>query len=210
MMVLCSNHSSKAFHAFAQMHPGKVGWMLSPGAFKSPRSHLPFALDNGAFSAWKNGTAWESQKWIDFLDKVANSGQSPLWVLVPDKVADRDVTIHLWKLWSPVAAGYGWPLAFAVQDGMTPRDVPCETQVVFVGGTTHWKWRSIPMWTSHFNHVHVGRVTTGERLEIAERNGVESVDGTGFFRGSIHSRQAKQLFAFVEGHRNGTPQLQFK
>lgn len=207
MMVLCSNHSSKAFHAFALKHPGKIGWMLGPSSFKTPRSHLPFALDNDAFGAWSNGTSWDHEPWIELLNKVKRSGFSPMWVLVPDKVVDKEKTLSLWNRWSPTARQYGWPLAFAVQDGMTHQDVPPAADVVFVGGTTTWKWRSLPMWVENFPRVHVGRVTTGERLEIAERNGVESVDGTGFFRGSIHSRQAKQLFAFIEGMRNRTPML---
>ena len=63
----------------------------------------------------------------------AGRGGAPAWVLVPDKVGDRQATIELWEAWAPrVRAWYGWPLAFAVQDGMIARDVPSAAQVVFV------------------------------------------------------------------------------
>jgi hypothetical protein len=205
VMVFCSNHSSKAFHAFAMQHPGKLGWCFGPSSYRQPRPNLPFALDNDAFGAWSNRTEWNYPAWVAMLDKVRRSGHKPLWCAVPDVVMSREATLGAWKRYAPVARCYGWPLAFVVQDGMVPQDVPLDAAVVFVGGSKPWKWRTLPMWTEHFKRVHVGRVTTGPRLEIAERCGAESCDGTGFFRGSIHSKQAKQLFAFIEGHRNRTP-----
>lgn len=201
-MVLCSNDSSKAFHAFAHKHPGKVGWLFGPSSYKTPRDYLPFALDNDAYAAWKNGTEWNRELWIAFMEKVKATGKTPLWVLVPDKVADRNATLGKWNQFSPVVSKFGWPLAFAAQDGMTPDDVPNNAEIVFIGGTTTWKWRTLPMWTKHFPRVHVGRVTTGTRLEIAERCGAESVDGTGFFRESFGSPRSHQLIHFIEGHRN--------
>lgn len=204
-MVLCSNDSSKTLHDMARKYPGKIGWLMGPSSYKTPRPHMPFALDNDAFSAWQNKTEWNYPAWLKFMDKVRSSGLAPMWCAVPDVVCDRKQTLFSWNKYSPVAECYGWPLAFVVQDGMIPSDVPPKAEVAFIGGSKTWKWKSLPMWTDNFERVHIGRVTTGPRLEIAEDNGCESADGTGFFRGSIHSRQAKQLFAFVEGHRNQTP-----
>jgi hypothetical protein len=207
MMVLCSNDSSKAFHAFAQQHYGKVGWLMGPSTWKTPRSHLPYALDNDAYSAYVNGSSWNVANWFSMLGKAKSKLQQPIWALAPDTVANREDTLLKWKRFSPVLKSLDWPIAFAVQDGMTVGDVPKDADVIFIGGTTTWKWKTLPMWCESFPRIHVGRVTTGFRLEIAERNGAESCDGTGFFRGSFHSRQAKQLQAFVEGHRNRTPLL---
>jgi hypothetical protein len=66
---------------------------------------------------------------------------------------------------------------------MTPDDVPPETDVVFVGGSFDWKWDNLLMWTRNFPRVHVGRVNTEKRLWMAHEAGVESCDGTGWFRG---------------------------
>lgn len=205
MMVLCSNHSSKAFHAFAQEHPGKCGWLMGPSSWKTPRPHLPYALDNDAFPAWRDKKPWNETAWLAMLAKVYQSPIKPMWALVPDVVADKKGTLEKWKHFAHFIVE--WPKAFAVQDAMTPGDVPKDADVIFVGGTTEWKWRSLPIWCEHFPRVHVGRVTTGPRLEIAERNGAESCDGTGFFRGSWHSKQARQLRNFIEGWRDNHPEL---
>lgn len=73
-------------------------------------------------------------------------------------------------------------MAFAAQDGMTPADVPSDADVVFVGGSTSWKWANLRMWTDNFPRVHVGRVNSRRLLEQAEQAGAESCDGTGWFR----------------------------
>jgi hypothetical protein len=120
-------------------------------------------------------------------------------VLVPDVVADREATLAKWEQYAPVATRYGWPLAIAVQDGMTPADIPANAEVIFIGGTTEWKWRSLPMWANTRKRVHVGRVNEVDRLYICERWGVESVDGTGWMQGTENGRQARALGAYLAG-----------
>ena len=66
---------------------------------------------------------------------------------------------------------------------MTPDDVPSEASVVFVGGTMEWKLRNLTMWTSAFDRVHVGAINTFKNLLRCQELGVESCDGTGWFRG---------------------------
>lgn len=205
MMVLCSNHSSRAFIAYARNHSGKIGWILGPSWWKQPRDSVPFALDNDAFVAWKNNTPWSELDWIGMLDKVKLWHAPPIWVLVPDAVADRNATLRRWDQYSPIARAYGWPLAFAVQDGMTSGDVP-DADVIFIGGSTAWKWQTARMWCKKFPRVHIGRVRT-QKLQLAEEMGAESVDGSGFMRETFHGRPARQLRAFVEGYRDTTLSL---
>lgn len=208
-MVLCSNNSSKAFIAFARQHPGKVGWIQGPSTWKVPRRDIPYALDNGAFIAWSRQTSWDEKAWRKMLWKVECSDyHKPLWALVPDVVADRSATLESWKKYAPEASRLGCPLAFAVQDGMTKADVPSDAQVVFVGGTTSWKWSTARMWCESFFRVHIGRVRTG-KLQLAEEMGAESVDGSGFMRETFHGRPARLLRAFVEGYRDTTIPFEF-
>jgi hypothetical protein len=89
---------------------------------------------------------------------------------------------------------------------MTPKDVPLSADIVFVGGSTCWKWRNAGMFVAQFPRVHVARVNWVDKLEYCERIGVESVDGTGFFRGGWQSQQANQLRDFVSGIRRGEEQ----
>lgn len=166
------------------------------------RKWMPFACDNDAFSAWANKAPWNESAWLGMLRQIQNIRFEPRWVLVPDVVADREATLERWKKYAPVAARYEWPLAFALQDGMSPGDVPNDAEVVFVGGTTEWKWKSLPMWCDHFPRVHVGRVNELSKLRVCQRYGVESVDGTGWFRDGDGGRRSRALEFFMENEKD--------
>lgn len=201
MMVMIANHSSPRLHFLVGRYPNRIGWLIGPRAMKKTklRPWVPYALDNDAFSAWDKKTAWNVEAWRTMLKLASASRIAPRWTLVPDVVADRERTLANWALYSPEAAKFGWPLAFAVQDGMTPDDVPSNADVVFVGGTTPWKWRTVPMWTRHFKRVHVGRVNELRRLRTCEAYGVESCDGTGWVRDPSDTRKLDLLAAWIAG-----------
>jgi hypothetical protein len=197
MIVMPSNNSSSIIHYWAGKYencPRKIGWLVGPNAMTKTtlRPWIPFACDNDAFSAWVHKTPWCEESWLNMLCRIKKSGLNPLWILVPDVVADKEATLKKWSIYSPIAKSFGWPLAFAVQDGMTPDDVPDEC-LIFVGGTTEWKWDTVPMWAATGRRVHVGRVNSIEKVVLCENLGVESVDGTGWMRGTIEGRQGKDL-----------------
>lgn len=208
MMILCGNYNT-IWHYFAGRYPGQIGVLMGPAYFKRIpiKWWMPYALDNDAYSAYSNNIEWDVNAWRQMLKLAKNTGQDPIWVLVPDVVADKKATLEKWNQYQPEASKFKWKLAFAVQDGMTPDDVPSNADVVFVGGTTLWKWKTIPMWTKHFKRVHVGRVNEFRRLCTCEDFGVESVDGSGWFRDTDKGRRAKALLRFLDGDRNGTPEL---
>lgn len=201
MIVMPANNSKAEVHYLAGRYPGKVGWLFSPGGFRSPLSWMPYALDNGKFSVWSQGEEWDEEGYIAFIERFAKEKIKPRWALVPDVVADRIATLREWVRWASRLRALGYSLAFAVQDGMQPADVPSEADVVFVGGTTKWKWQTVPMWTANFPRVHVGRVNTLRWLRVCDRFGVESCDGTGWFRGDQKQRQG--LWTYLEESTNG-------
>jgi hypothetical protein len=207
MMVMCGQ-SNQIWHYFAGKYPGSVGYLFGPKnmAKQALVDWMPFACDNDAFSAWVNKTQWDESAWFDMLKRVKRSGLSPMWVLVPDVVADKDATLAKWKTYSPVVKNYGWPTAFAVQDGMVPSDVP-DADVIFVGGTTAWKWTTMPMWAKSFPRVHVGRVNEMRRVWSCEDNGIESVDGSGWFRDTSNGRRINSLRLWFDGKRLDTMEL---
>lgn len=208
-MIMPANHSSPTVHYFAGKYPGRIGWLVGPSArLKTKlRDWMPYALDNDAFTSFSKGVPWDVTAWRECLKWARSSGKKPLWVLVPDVVSDRVATMERWKEFSPEASAFEWPLAFAVQDGMKPSDVPENANVVFVGGTTEWKWRSLPVWSRNFPRVHVGRVNELRRLWTCEDFGVESVDGTGWFRDSETGRRVSDLKQWLSGDRNETAEL---
>ena len=208
MVVMPSNNSGLHVGWLAGRFPHRIGWLIGPGGWRRPPAWMPVALDNGAFPAWVNKREWDENAFLELLAS-AHRHCLPKWVVVPDVVADREGTLASWKRWEPILSEQypNLPLAMAVQDGMTPADVPASAKIIFVGGSTEWKWRNLPMWTDAFPHrVHVGRVNTERLLWQADRAGAISCDGTGWLRGD--QRQLEGLERYLEhSSRDNHPQI---
>lgn len=171
-----SNNSSGIVHYLSGKYSGKIGYLFSPKGWFTPNYYMPYALDNGCF------TNWDEEAFFDMLYKTKGF-HKPLWVCCPDAVADAELTLKRWHQYSKRILDLNFRIAFVIQDGMEPQDVPDEAYAVFVGGSTDWKLKN----AERFNRVapwfHIGRVNTIKRLYWAERIKADSVDGTGFFRG---------------------------
>lgn len=196
---MVANNSAGCVHFLAGRYPGGIGHLYSPGGERGPYDWLPYALDNGAFGAFRTGAAFNADRWRRLLQWAATRIQSgaapPLWVLVPDVVANAEATLEAWERYAPEATAYGWPLAFAAQDGHCAEDVPEAGAVVFLGGSTTWKRRAIRPWCARFPRVHVGRINGYHGLRYCAAAGAESCDGTGWLRGD--QRQLGGLRRFL-------------
>lgn len=201
MMVMVSNQSNLTFGYLAGRYPSSVGHLYSPGAQRGPWSWMPYALDNGAWPAHVSGEPWQPAPWRNLLRWAALSGQRPLWALVPDVVGDRSATLARFVEYRDEVEAFGFPLAFAVQDGMTFDDAPDDC-VLFLGGSTAWKDAAIGPWCQQFpGRVHVGRVNNIDRLLRCWRAGAISVDGTGWFHRAARSNQLGELCRFIQETR---------
>ncbi len=208
MITLVAANSNQLLHRLANEFPGKLGWMVSPATkFFTPRPWLPYAIDNGVYAAHSLGIEWNEDSFLNLLDKYKMQRQQPMWIVVPDKVGNKDETLWLWDLYRPRLEKYGWKMAFVAQDGMVPSDVPCSADLVFIGGSTNWKWRNVALFATSCERVHVGRVNWHDKLEYCERLGIMSVDGSGFFRQGDGPR-SHQLVDFISGHRRYAEQHQ--
>lgn len=203
MMMLCGQ-SNPIWHWAAGAYPGKVGQLFGPSYWRKQviRDWMPFALDNDAFSAWMQDTEWDLDAWRDMIDTMKKMCVTPLWALVPDVVTDAEATIRKWNDHHNELDRTGWSKAFAVQDGMTPKDVPENADVVFVGGSDSFKWRYLHLWVDNFPRVHVGRVNEISKVWLCDDMGVESVDGTGWFRDPSRKDKLHALRRWIEGKRN--------
>jgi hypothetical protein len=175
-----------------------LGRLVQPRHYSSLeetiRSAMPWAVDNDCFQGLSH------RRYCLMLDRLqealiaANDGERraerwhgrPLFVTVPDAVADSRTTAHLWGVWAHAVRRRGLPLAFVAQNGCDrPNMSPpwYEFDAVFIGGDTAWKLgpearRIVRLCKEHGKHVHMGRVNTLRRLRYAESIGVDSVDGT--------------------------------
>ena len=143
----------------------------------------PFGVDNGAFSAWKNGASWDESKFLRRVDAALASGRTPVLSVAPDVVAGGLHSLEFSVRWRDrLPDGLRWYLA--VQDGMTPGDVEPvigRFSGVFLGGTDAFK-RTVRVWREWTRRrglpLHWGRVGTARRLREAIEVGVDSVDST--------------------------------
>jgi hypothetical protein len=195
MIVMPSNNTGKMVRDLARKYPGRIASLMSPGGQRAPIDGCGLAFDNACFGAFKNGTEWDFRKWMKMMDWAVSGSHNPMWALCPDSVGDITGTLNRWDEFYWITASYGWPVAFAVQDGMRKEHVPKNASVVFIGGSTDWKWETLRYWCDHFSHVHVGRVNTYRRLWQSHDAGAKSIDGTGWPRGD--QRQKRGLEAYL-------------
>src|SRR4051812_30163323 len=81
---------------------------------------LPWAADNAAF-----GEQWDTEAFqkAAFL-KVMAAPARPLFITVPDVVADSRATLRLFLVWYRFLAPTRLPLAFVLQDGSETQLLP--------------------------------------------------------------------------------------
>lgn len=201
--MLIMGQSNRIWHHWSGKFPGSVGVLIGPSYKKKVPIDpwMPFVLDNDAFTCWRDGRPWDFAAWRRMIKWVISTGLTPRWAAVPDVVANREATIDNWHLYHDEIQALGWPMAFCVQDGMTPEDVPSQASIVFVGGTNEFKLPSLPMWCSNFPRVHCARVNSIKAIEYCESVGCESVDGTGWFRDPSRRDKLPAIKAFIEGKR---------
>ena len=143
----------------------------------------PFGIDNGAFSAWKNGTPWDESKFLRRVDAALASKQTPILSVTPDIVAAGLKSLEFSLEWrTKLPDQLRWYLA--VQDGMTPDNIDSiidRFSGVFLGGSDKFKktanqWR---LWTKERGiPFHWGRCGTARKLREAKTIGVDSIDST--------------------------------
>lgn len=163
------------------------------------RGGLGWALDNGAWSAHREGRAFDEDAYRRAVEEAGRLD----FVVCPDVVMDADGTRRMadrWLEWTLDHANAARVL-LPVQNGMESDDLPLGDRIgVFVGGDSAWKERTMSMLARRAHAVgaycHVGRVNTAGRLEAAIRCGADSCDGSG---ASIYSVHAVKMASWRRG-----------
>lgn len=191
MKAYCGDTRSKKL--LAKLCANDIGQCIIRGK-RSGRRLDSFFYDNGAFVDWRKGESFDSMRFERDLRAMRFTGERPDFIVLPDVVAGGMASLRFSLDWlSDVLftdATYfdgeesGMVYYLAVQDGMTPADIPDSVWPhiggLFVGGTVEWKEETMSQWAelAHANGVkcHVGRVGTARRVAMAKAAGVDSID----------------------------------
>lgn len=160
-----------------------AGWRLLVSAAGELRSEgFPYALDNGAWSAFTQGKPFSVP---DFTRALAKMGRDADWVVMPDVVQGGHASLELSLRWMRRVLDETERGLIAVQDGLDEKDVGSflgKRVGLFIGGSTAWKLATLPRWTALGARVgcwvHVGRVNTVRRIHLCGLAGATSFDGT--------------------------------
>jgi hypothetical protein len=167
----------------AEMHAR--GMRVLTGPDQLDRRGLPplaRAVDNGAWACHTQGRPFDGDA---FRRALARWGGGADWIVLPDVVAGGLASLELSLSWLEEVAAVGRPMLLPVQDGMTAEDVRPHVGGavgIFVGGLTEWKERTAAAWGELARergcHLHVGRVNSARRMQLAIDAGADSADGT--------------------------------
>lgn len=154
--------------------------------WRYPEVGIPWILDNGAFSYWKNNLPFDEKRFEEALTKTEFKCIMPDFVIVPDIVAKGYDSLDFSLKWlNRIPSSFSCYLA--VQDGMEVDIVGSCLDLfdgIFVGGSLDWKLQTSSEWVKlahrHNKPCHVGRIGTFRRLVWAKSIGVDSVDSSTF------------------------------
>jgi hypothetical protein len=159
-----------------------IGAIATPASLRLGRVSMfnSWAADNGCFS---QGHAFSLSAYLQWLGIMAPIAARCLFATAPDVVSDAAAT---WARSEPAfdkIRAAGFKVALVAQNGI--EDLPIEWgrfDAIFIGGDTEWKLSGDAADVCREakrrgKFVHMGRVNSMRRLEIAAQFGCDSVDG---------------------------------
>ncbi len=166
-----------------------AGWRLVVSATGVWRTEgFRYAIDNGAWTAFQTGMPFDGDAFLRLADALGNDAD---WIVIPDIVGGGLRSLEFSMFWQPRVAGIA-PLLLAGQDGKARSDVSPlvgPDLVIFAGGTTEWKERTLPLWGALAReagaYLHVGRVNSQRRIALCAAAGADSFDGTSASRFAV-------------------------
>jgi hypothetical protein len=178
-MIYYANPSTEAIRD--EMARGTLGCIITPHQRNTVfADEWDVMADNGCFSDRWNHHSWF--RWMTSIPRTVRFVVAPD-VYDPDGRPTHSETIERWRTYGPLIERHGHVPAFVCQVGAERRNVPTDAPVLFLGGTTEWKLgadaasiaadaKSRDVW------VHMGRVNSKKRFDIARSMLCDSVDGT--------------------------------
>ncbi len=160
-----------------------IGVLCRPGnaVHRNVGEYQAWGADNGCFSP--SGKVFDADRWWAWLSDLDPTGGC-LFAVAPDVVGDAVATLERSFPWLARIRELGFPAAFVAQDGIENTVIPWSSfDVLFIGGSTEFKLGRVAKRLTRRAHnrgklVHMGRVNSKIRFDIADSWGCDSVDGT--------------------------------
>lgn len=155
--------------------------MITPNMGNLPPAGVPWAADNGRFSA---PARYSDEKYLAWLARMEPYRERCLFATAPDVVGNAIQTLVMSRPMLSRIREAGYPAAFVAQDGLEKSVPPWdEFDALFVGGSTTWKlseaaYAIVAEAKRRGKWTHMGRVNSLQRLRAAEAAGYDSADGT--------------------------------
>ena len=162
------------------MRAGLLGQIVTPAAGNRLLLGVDWCADNAVFANHYPG----DDIYLAWLDSRRWAAHRCAFAVAPDVVGDAAATLRRSAPMLPRLREAGYPAALAAQNGLEHLPVPwSEFDVLFLGGDTDWKIgqharRLTAEAKARGKQVHMGRVNSRRRLQIAAHMGCDSADGT--------------------------------
>jgi hypothetical protein len=179
-VLLGDTRSSENIEILKSRRWGRICIAMNP----KPYPFEPWAFDNGAFVAWRNGQPFPEAEFYKRLAIAETVPMDPLFAVTPDIVAGGLESLEFSVAWRYLLHHSDWRWYLAIQDGMTLDAVQRVVHLfdgIFLGGTDRfklgaWKWRQAARsWHKPF---HYGRCGTLKKLRHAHALQVDSLDSS--------------------------------
>lgn len=165
---------------------GELGFIKTPAQGNRLFDDVAWCADNGCFGKGYPG----DEKWLAWLAKHHYAVERCWFATAPDVVGGGADSLERSLPWLPRIREVGFPAALVAQDGFEDIKIPWdEFDVLFIGGEKTDKpadeWKLSPAAREitreakrRGKRVHMGRVSSKKRWDIAMSWGCDSVDGT--------------------------------
>lgn len=174
-----------------------IGIMYTPDMGNKLPEGFTWAADNACFS---QGDKFNLDTFLHWLDKQTRD--RCLFAVSPDVLGDAANTIRRSVPVFPKIHELGFFAAFVGQDGAEREELPWDQfDTWFIGGSTEWKLSAqsfdlVQEALERGKWVHMGRVNSMKRYQLARSWGCNSVDGTFLAYGP--TKQWPRLVQWVE------------
>ncbi|GGR15826.1 hypothetical protein [Deinococcus ruber] len=145
----------------------------------------------------------ELERFLDLLESLRDHSATCLFITVPDHPGDGMATFEQFDDDLMALIGFGFPLAYVLQDGCETLPIPEGASAVFLGGTDPWReqWAATLLTRAKRAglHRHVGRVNSARRSRALGPLNAQSVDGTYLRFAGATKQTLRKLNGWMQG-----------